>query len=72
MVSFLYLCTIKKDIRLLIIVLMTSLSTNVTPQGAVLVGNRMFILPYTDGATDIHFLYSVIHTSPILNRCLLV
>jgi len=52
--------------------LMTSLSTNVTPQGAVLVGNRMFVLPYTDGATDIHFLYSVIHTSPILNRCLLV
>jgi hypothetical protein len=51
---------------------MTSLSTNVTPQGAVLAGNRMFVLPYTDGATEIVFLYSVIHTSTILNRCLLV
>lgn len=51
---------------------MTSLSTNVTPQGAVLTGNRMFILPYTDGVTEINFLYSVIHTSTILNRCLLV
>ncbi len=50
----------------------TSLSTNVTPQGAVLVGNRMFILPYTDGGTKITYLYSVIHTSTILNRCLLV
>ena len=50
----------------------TSLSTNVTPQGAVLVGNRMFILPYTDGGTEIIFLYSVIHTSTILNRCLLI
>lgn len=49
-----------------------SLSTNVTPQGAVLVGNRMFILPFKDGGTEINFLYSVIHTSNILNRCLLV
>lgn len=52
--------------------LLTSLSTNVTPQGVVLTGNRMFILPYIDGGTEINFLYSVIHTSPILNRCLLV
>ena len=52
--------------------IITSLSTNVTPQGAVLVGNRMFVLPYTDGGTEIIFLYSVIHTSTILNRCLLV
>jgi hypothetical protein len=50
----------------------TSLSTNVTPQGSVLVGNRMFVLPYTDGGTEIIFLYSVIHTSTILNRCLLL
>lgn len=52
--------------------ILTSLSTNVTPQGAVLTGNRMFILPYSDGGTQIDFLYSIIHTSPILNRCLLV
>ena len=52
--------------------LLISLSTNVTPQGAVLTGNRMFILPYIDGATEINFLYSVIHTSNILNRLLLI
>lgn len=52
--------------------ILTSLSTNVTPQGAVLTGNRIFILPYTDGGTEINFLYSIIHTSTILNRCLLV
>jgi hypothetical protein len=52
--------------------ILTSLTTNVTPNGAVLAGNRMFILPYTDGATDIHFLYTIQHTSTILNRCLLV
>lgn len=52
--------------------LIQSLSTNVTPQGTTLVGNRMFVLPYTDGAVEINFLYSIIHTSTILNRCLLV
>jgi len=52
--------------------LMTSLSTNVTPSGAVLAGNRLFTLPFVDGGTKITFLYSMIHTSTILNRCLLV
>lgn len=52
--------------------ILTSLSTNVTPQGAVLTGNRMFILPYVDDVKEILFLYTIIHTSTILNRCLLV
>lgn len=52
--------------------ILTSLSSNVTPQGAVLTGNRMFILTYVDDVTEIVFLYTIIHTSTILNRCLLV
>lgn len=49
-----------------------SLSTNVTPQGGVLAGNRMFILLYNDGVTNIKFLYTLVHSLQILNRCLLV
>lgn len=49
-----------------------SLTTNFTVQGAVLVGNKIFTLPYNDGATEIVFLYALMHTGAILNRQLLV
>lgn len=52
--------------------ILNPLSTNVTPQGAVMTGNRMFILQYKDGATTVPFIYSLIHSTTILNRCLLV
>jgi hypothetical protein len=51
---------------------MISLSTNVTPQGAVLAGNRMFLMPFNESGTQILFIYSIIHSSTILNRILLV
>lgn len=52
--------------------LMTSVSTNLLPQGAALAGNKQFILPYNDGATEILFLYQLMHTGTILSRILLV
>lgn len=46
-----------------------SLSTNVmVAQGAVLAGNKSFILPYNDGATEILYLHSILHTGSTLNR----
>lgn len=52
--------------------LMTSLTTNYTVQGAAVVGNKLFMLPYNDGGTEILFLYALMHTGAILNRQLLV
>lgn len=52
--------------------ILKSLTTNFTVQGAVLVGNKIFILPYNDGGTEIIFLYALMHTGAILNRQLLV
>jgi hypothetical protein len=41
-------------------------------QGAAVVGNKLFMLPYNDGGTEILFLYALMHTGAILNRQLLV
>lgn len=51
---------------------LSGLSTNVIPQGAVLTGNKMFPLTYTDGAQDVHWIYQLRHTGTELNRLLLV
>lgn len=48
------------------------LTTNVLPQGAVLAGNKMFVLPYVDGGTELNFLYQLQHTGSVLTRQLLV
>lgn len=52
--------------------IMKSFATNVLPQGAAVVGNKMFFLPYTDGGTKIQFLYSLNHTRAELLRMLIV
>ena len=49
-----------------------SLCQNYQPNGAVLVGNKMFMLPYVDGATNIPILYQAAHTSNILTRLLVI
>jgi len=52
--------------------ILAGLTTNFTVQGAAVVGNKLFLLPYSDGGTQIHFLYTLMHTGAILNRQLLV
>jgi hypothetical protein len=52
--------------------ILTGLTTNFTVQGAVVVGNKLFILPYNDGGTEVLFLYTLMHTGAILNRQVLV
>jgi hypothetical protein len=52
--------------------ILRSLSTNFTVQSTTVVGNKLFMLPYNDGGTEILFLYTLMHTGTILNRILLV
>lgn len=49
-----------------------SFAVNAMPQGAAVVGNKMFMLPYQDGGTQIDFLYTLNHTSNMLLRMLVV
>lgn len=48
-----------------------SFTTNVHPQGAAVVGQKMFILPFTDGDT-VHFLYTLNHTRGELLRMIII
>ena len=51
---------------------MQSFFYNPLPQGAVVVGGKMFVLPYQDGATEISFLYTQRHTGADLFRTMVV
>ena len=48
-----------------------SLATNPVVQGTAVVGNKLFMLPYIDGGTNISFLYNQRHTGADLYRMLL-
>lgn len=52
--------------------MLTSHTWNVQPQGAVLAGNKMFIMPFVDGVDKLQFLYQISHTSNILQRQMLI
>lgn len=39
--------------------------------GTAVVGDKMAILPYTDGGTDVHFLYMIRHSGSDINRVLM-
>jgi len=41
-------------------------------QGAAVVGQKMFMLPYIDGGTEIEFLYTQAHTQPTLSRMIVI
>lgn len=47
------------------------LMANLHPQGAAVTGDKMFILPYFDGPTEIQFLYTLLHTRAEMLRVLL-
>lgn len=47
------------------------LAANLHPQGAAVTGDKMFILPYFDGPTEIQFLYTLLHTRAEMLRVLL-
>lgn len=51
---------------------LTSLCQNYQTNGAAAVGNKLFVLPYVDGAIDQPFLYQAAHTSNILTRLLII
>jgi hypothetical protein len=51
---------------------MQSFSFNPLPQGAAVVGNKMFMLPYEDGASQIDFLYTMRNTGQELFRMLVI
>jgi hypothetical protein len=51
---------------------MQSFSFNAIPQGAAVVGNKMFMLPYEDGAAQIDFLYTMRHTGTEMFRMLVI
>jgi hypothetical protein len=51
---------------------MQSFSVNIDLQGATLVGQKMFMLPYIDGGTEIEFLYTMSHTQPTLSRMIVI
>lgn len=50
---------------------MLPLVANLHPQGAAVVGDKMFILPYFDGPTEIQFLYTLLNTRAEMLRVLL-
>lgn len=52
--------------------IMESLCQNFQPNGAVLVGNKMFILPYIEDEVDIPIIYQLQHTGNILTRMIVV
>lgn len=45
---------------------------NPYPQGAALVGDKMVIMTLREGATDIHYLYTLSHTRSELTRWLMI
>ena len=45
---------------------------NYHPQGTVILGNKMFVLPYYDGGTKLTFLYTLLHTRAELLRSLII
>lgn len=45
-----------------------SLCTNYITQSTTVVGNKIFVLPYTDGGTELPYLHTLMHTGTILNR----
>lgn len=45
---------------------------NYHPQGTVILGNKLFCLPYSDGGTKLLFLYSLQHTRSELVRSLII
>lgn len=49
-----------------------SFAFNPQPQGAAVVGGKMFMLPYNEGGTTLNFLYNQAHTSNIMHRILLI
>jgi hypothetical protein len=51
---------------------MQSFAATPLAQGAAVVGQKMFLLPYSDGGTKINFLYTQAHTSNVLSRILLI
>jgi hypothetical protein len=51
---------------------MNLFTVNPIPQGAVLVGDKMFITTYNDGATSINWVYTLGHTRSELTRFLVV
>lgn len=51
---------------------MQSFAATPIANGAAVVGQKIFILPYTDGATKINFLYAQGHTLNVLSRMLLI
>jgi hypothetical protein len=51
---------------------MQAFNVNTDLQGAVLTGQKMFMLPYTDGGTTIQFLYTQAHTQPTLSRMIVI
>jgi hypothetical protein len=48
--------------------ILESLCQNYQPNGAAVVGNKLWLLPYHDGATDLPFLYQAAHTSNLVTR----
>lgn len=48
--------------------MLESLCQNYQPNSTTVVGNKLFFLPYKDGATEIPFLYQAHHTSTIVTR----
>ena len=51
---------------------MQAFNLNTDLQGAVLTGQKMMMLPYTDGGTTIQFLYTQAHTQPTLSRMIVI
>ena len=47
-------------------------TTQVVLGGTAVVGDKMFILPYTDGATKIYFGYQLRHSGAELSRMLVI
>lgn len=51
---------------------MQSFALNPVVQGATIAGQKMFILPYVDGGTEIDFLYTQQHTGNTLFRTIMI
>lgn len=51
---------------------MQAYSTNPHPQSTTVVGQKMFMLPYQDGGTEINFLYTMLHTRAELLRMMVI
>lgn len=47
-------------------------STLVYPNGAAVVGDKIWTKTYSDGATSIKWAYVLLHTSNMLFRCMMI